>query len=96
MKAVLPKARPIQVFTPGAPYQPGDEVVVVASAEAKGSLTDVSGYIGRGGKVEHLEYSCGCGQHYPDDPMIAVRFPEGDGQEFWKEELGERPCRPER
>jgi hypothetical protein len=90
MPAVLPRDRPIRVFTPGAPYQPGVEVVVVASAEVKGSLTDVSGYIGRRGTVEHLEYSCGCGQHYPDDPMIGVRFLEGDLYEFWFEELATR------
>ena len=30
----------------------------------------------------------GCGQRFPDDPMIGVRFPDGALQEFWREELG--------
>lgn len=80
-------ARPVHHPVAGAPYQPTDSVRVVMSAEQKGTLTDVSDFIGRTGVVEYLEYSCGCGQRYPDDPMIAVRFADGALQEFWREEL---------
>ena len=39
------------------------------------------------GIVKRLDYSCGCGQSYPDDPMIGVSFPDGQYEEFWTEEL---------
>ena len=81
-------ARPIRQRVDGAPYQPADVVRIVMSAEPKGALTDVSAFVGRTGIVEYLEYSCGCGQRFPDDPMIGVRFPDGALQEFWREELG--------
>lgn len=61
----------------------GDRVRVVG-------ITDETGlqeYIGRDGEVDHLDYDCGCGQTYPGDPMIGVNFDNGDGEEFWKEEL---------
>lgn len=70
----------------GAPHQPGDVVRVIASAEPSIEL-GVHAFVGRSGVVEHLEYSCGCGQSYPGDPMIGVRFPDGMIQEFWREEL---------
>jgi len=79
-------ARPIYVRTEGAPYQPGQRVLVVASIEPP-EVADVSEYIGLTGTVEHLEYSCGCGQKYPGDPMIGVRFQDGRLEEFWFEEL---------
>jgi hypothetical protein len=79
--------RPIRHQVSGAPYQPGQAVTVVASAEGDCPLTGVSEYIGKSGVVEYLEYSCGCGQRYPDDPMIGVNFPDRRQQEFWHEEL---------
>lgn len=44
-------------------------------------------FLQRLGIVEHFEYSCGCGQSYPHDPMIGVRFANGELEEFWSEEL---------
>lgn len=44
-------------------------------------------YLRKTGNVVHLEYSCGCGQSYPGDPMIGVRFAEGNVEEFWREEI---------
>lgn len=82
-------AKPVYVRTEGAPYQPGQRVLVVASIEPQ--VADVSEYIGFTGTVEHLEYSCGCGQKYPDDPMIGVRFRDGRLEEFWFEELTALP-----
>jgi hypothetical protein len=77
----IPWAKPVLTSTPGAPFQPGDKVSVVSKGDATTS------HIGRAGVVAHLEYSCGCGQTFPEDPMIGVRFPEGELEEFWKEEL---------
>lgn len=51
---------------------------------------------GREGVVVHLEYSCGCGQSYPGDPMIGVcMYIPGRGyivEEFWFEELDFAPA----
>lgn len=69
----------------GSPYQP-DDLVVVAEVVDK-DVCDLSEFVGRTGVVVHLEYECGCGQHYPDDPMVGVTFDDGQLVEFWKEEL---------
>jgi hypothetical protein len=42
--------------------------------------------LGLTGQVVHYDYACGCGQSYPDDPMIGVKI-QGEVFEFWKEEL---------
>jgi hypothetical protein len=79
----IPWAKPVLTYTPGAPFQPGDKVNVISKGDAPTS------HVGRAGVVAHLEYSCGCGQTFPEDPMIGVRFPEGELEEFWKEELSD-------
>lgn len=43
--------------------------------------------IGEQGVIAYFEYGCGCGQSYPNDPMIGVRFASGHIEEFWREEL---------
>lgn len=50
-------------------------------------VCDLSDLVGLRGTVVHLEYDCGCGQHYPDDPMVGVRLETLEVVEFWKEEL---------
>lgn len=67
------------------PFLPGDFVYVVKAVDAE--VHDVSNYIGRSGKVVSLDYDCGCGQEYPDQPMTLVDFGRGDNEEFWPEEL---------
>lgn len=42
---------------------------------------------GQQGQIAYFNYDCGCGQSYPDAPMIGVGFPDGKIQEFWAEEL---------
>lgn len=79
-------ARPIFVPVDGSPRQPGEAVRVVAAVDPH--VSDVTEYIGRLGEVVYLEYECGCGQSYPGDPMIGVRFDDGTVEEFWAEELG--------
>jgi hypothetical protein len=79
-------SNPIRCPVEGAPYQPGDPVRVVQAIDKY--VHDMSKYVGRVGRVAYLEYTCGCGQHYPDDPMVGVEV-EGDDEvtEFWREEL---------
>lgn len=78
-------ARPIRERVEGAPYQPGDVVRVVQAVDRP--IHDVALFVGHVGVVAYLEYSCGCGQTFPDDPMIGVTF-EGDlFEEFWREEV---------
>lgn len=78
-------ARPIYQTVEGAPYQPGDRVRVVDAIDRE--VLDLRPLIGRVGTVTYLEYSCGCGQTYPADPMIGVALDDGVKQEFWTEEL---------
>jgi len=66
----------------GAPFRIGQHVRVVAAADE----TIDTEYIGKVGVVAYFEYTCGCGQGFPDDPMIGVRFGTKTA-EFWKEEL---------
>lgn len=73
----------IYVAVKGAPFNIGRRVRVAR-------LTDESGdesLLGQTGVIEHYEYSCGCGQSFPADPMIGVRFRSGKIEEFWREEL---------
>lgn len=77
-------ARPIRLPVEGAPRQPAEVVRVVGASDS----TLDPGCVGRVGTVEYLEYSCGCGQTFPGDPMIGVRFADGTLEEFWAEELG--------
>jgi hypothetical protein len=68
----------------GAPFKIGAIVKVVSLSDE----TADDDLFGCQGSVVYFEYSCGCGQTFPDDPMIGVRF--GDRTtEFWKEELAE-------
>lgn len=65
-----------------APFKIGDRVRVVYLADE----TAESKFLGREGVVLYFEYVCGCGQRFPSDPMIGVRFMRSF-EEFWKEEL---------
>lgn len=81
------KANPIYKDVPGAPFKIGDRVVVSGfddeTAETK--------YANEIGQVVYFEYECGCGQHYPDDPMIGIQFGNAEIEEFWKTELTKCP-----
>ena len=56
----------------------GDTVEVVAICDETGDPNT----IGTTGVVTAFDYGAGCGESYPDDPMIMV-----NGYAFWKEEL---------
>jgi antirepressor CarS-like protein len=66
----------------GAPFKVGERVRVTDSNDE----TFDPRYQDRTGIVEYFEYQCGCGQKYPNDPMIGVRFSD-NVEEFWSEEL---------
>jgi hypothetical protein len=66
----------------GAPFKIGERVRVVAGIDE----TFEEGFLGRLGTIEYFEYDCGCGQTFPSDPMIGVRF-SNCIEEFWTEEL---------
>lgn len=79
------RARPHRAFVADAPHQPGDVVRIVQAIDRE--VHDVARFVGRVGRVEYLEYRCGCGQTYPQDPMIGVVFLTGEREEFWREEI---------
>jgi hypothetical protein len=78
-------ANPLRHHVDGAPHQPGDLVEIVDAVDV--DVHDVTPFVGMVGVVEYLEYECGSGQRFPDDPMIGVRFLDGRGEEFWSNEL---------
>jgi len=65
--------------------QVGDEVLVLSNPNNDDTFSGK--YIGLKGQVKYFDYDCGCGQSYPNDPMIGVEFSNGEVEEFWKEEL---------
>jgi hypothetical protein len=67
---------------PGAPFRIGQRVRVAAITD---ETADVE-LLGNEGIVTYFEYDCGCGQTFPEDPMIGVLF-GSKIEEFWKEEL---------
>ena len=68
---------------PGSPFRIWQDVRIVRRSDD----TVSEKFIGRKGMVIYLDYSCGCGQSYPNDPMIGVLFSRGVIEEFWREEL---------
>lgn len=73
----------IRQHVPGAPRQSGDRVLIVAVSDS----TVDPGHIGKAGRVDYLNYDCGCGQKWPEEPMIGVVLDDGTEEEFWPEEL---------
>ena len=72
----------------GAPFQIGDRVFIGKGTDETFSQEN----LGKTGMVVYFEYSCGCGQSFPHDPMIGVRFPDGTVDEFWREEIARFPA----
>jgi hypothetical protein len=75
--------KPIYKNIDSTPFRIGEFVKIVGSADE----TFNKRYIGKVGLVIYFEYSCGCGQSFPSDPMIGVLFSDLTIEEFWKEEL---------
>lgn len=70
---------------PGAPFQPGDKVMVIDNCDETANHKR----LGSIGIVDCLYYDGGCGESYPSDPMIGVKFGKRKVavDEFWAEEL---------
>lgn len=77
------KSQPIHKNVKGTPFKIGEFVRVLSLVDS----TISPFWLERRGVVAYFEYNCGCGQSYPQDPMIGVRFEDGRVQEFWHEEL---------
>jgi len=79
----MAQANPIHQDVMGAPFNIGAMVRVIGS----GDETFDERFLDKVGQVEYYEYECGCGQIFPEQPMIGVRFSTGELEEFWEEEL---------
>lgn len=66
----------------GAPFEIGQSVKILHIDDI-----DVYRFNNRMGTIVFFEYECGCGQTYPDDPMIGVKLDDDFIYEFWQEEL---------
>ena len=80
--ANVTRTKHIYTDVPGAPYRIGTPVRVTQLVDETGNRK----WLRRTGHVKYFDYFCGCGQTYPDDPMIGVEY-RGCTEEFWKEEL---------
>lgn len=86
-------------YVEGSPFQLGDRVQFVMASDETITTDDpedddaIYVPLGSVGVVVHLDYSCGCGQVYPGEPMIGVALdgweplPDNKLPEFWPEEL---------
>jgi len=64
-------SNPVRHYVPGAPFQVGDRVRILQACDECG-YPDLAG---RYAVVAYLEYECGCGQAFPDLPMLGVEGP---------------------
>jgi len=69
----------------GVPFKIGDRVTVLNNPNNDESFNDFFAF--KSGMVIYFEFQCGCGQNFPEGPMIGVRFENGRVEEFWKEEI---------
>jgi hypothetical protein len=83
-------ACPIYFNVKGVPFRIGERVIVVAATDETCNMD----YFGKIGVVVYFEYSCGCGQTYPKDPMIGVQFDDEKTEEFWREEIKKKKRSP--
>jgi hypothetical protein len=69
----------------GAPFKIGNRVEILDNFLDDNAFDKK--FSNQIGEVIFFEYDCGCGQTFPGDPMIGVKFCNGKIEEFWKEEL---------
>lgn len=65
------------------PYRIGDIVRVIPSNDD----TFKASCIGKIGHITKFNFGLACGETFPDDPLISVKFIAGGKEEFWREEL---------
>jgi hypothetical protein len=75
--------RAIHADVDGAPFSIGQSVTVCGLTDETADRS----FLRKRGIVAYFDYYCGCGQTYPQDPMIGVCFPSDKVAEFWREEL---------
>ena len=68
-----------------APYKIGDKVKVLNNPNLDDTFD--KRLFNNICEVIYFEYDCGCGQTFPEDPMIGIKSGDGKIGEFWKEEL---------
>ncbi|ODS32957.1 MAG: hypothetical protein SCARUB_01896 [Candidatus Scalindua rubra] len=69
----------------GAPFKISDKVLVLDNPNNDNSFNNE--FVGKKGHVFYFEYDCGCGQTFPSDPLIGVKFINKKVGEYWKEEI---------
>lgn len=69
----------------GAPFKISDKVIILNNPSSDDTFDKE--FIGKEGTIIFFEYDCGCGQTYPNDPMIGVKFSNNEVAEFWREEI---------
>jgi len=71
-----------------APFQCGQRVKV-KGPNRPGDIDEemCAPYVGCCGVVQWLRYQTGCGDRFPDDPMICVELDDGREYDFWHNEL---------
>ena len=69
----------------GAPFKIGDKVEVLNNPNLDETFD--KRFFNNICEVIYFEYDCGCGQIFPEDPMIGIKSSDGKIGEFWKEEL---------
>ena len=79
------KPKPRKYDIEGAPFKIGYIVKVLDNPNRDETFN--YDFSGKQGVIEHFEYDCGCGQTFPEDPMIGVRFTDNKIGEFWRDEL---------
>jgi hypothetical protein len=76
---------PLYKNVDSAPFHIGDRVKVLNNPNNDETFDTQFAF--KSGVIVYFEYECGCGQDFPEDPMIGVRFKTGIVEEFWKEEI---------
>lgn len=67
------------------PFEIGDRVMVMDNPNSDETFNIE--FALKSGIIVYFDYECGCGQSFPEDPMIGVKFEKNILEEFWKEEL---------
>lgn len=67
------------------PFKIGERAIVLNNPNNDECFNERFAF--KSGIIIYFEFECGCGQNFPEDPMIGVRFKNGEVEEFWKEEI---------
>jgi len=76
---------PLRHDIDGVPFRIG-QLVKVLENPSNDETFDLE-FASKVGTIRFFEYESGCGQTFPNDPMICVELTDGKRDGFWKEEL---------